>query len=68
VAEKKGSKATVRCLNCLERFEPPQDAAQAICPKCGLGWRLYWMGSNFVKIRGPVWSNLEKEHFGERDA
>jgi hypothetical protein len=68
VAEKRDSKVRVRCLNCLERFEPPQDAAQAVCPKCGLGWRLYWIDSNFVKIRGPVWSKLEPEHSKERDA
>jgi|SaaInl8_200m_RNA_FD_contig_21_3668693_length_314_multi_2_in_0_out_0_1 hypothetical protein len=67
----KRSKSSVRCLNCFERFSPPEEALTAICPGCDMEWRLFWLSPTSVKIRGPLWSkfkkDLEKEkgHFSE---
>ncbi|OGP64783.1 MAG: hypothetical protein A3K22_04950 [Deltaproteobacteria bacterium RBG_16_42_7] len=43
----------VRCLNCLSRFKPPHGAEKALCPGCGMVWRISWINQKTPKIRGP---------------
>lgn len=59
--EQKRSKSSVRCLNCFERFSPPEEAKTATCPGCNIEWRLFWLSPTSVKIRGPLWSNFKED-------
>ncbi len=52
-------KGQVRCLNCFERFAPPQGKATAKCPHCDLEWRITWSSPDSVKVRGPVWQMIK---------
>ena len=46
----------VRCMNCMARLEPPAGSKQYKCPKCSFEWRISWLGPEFPRIRGPVWT------------
>jgi rRNA maturation endonuclease Nob1 len=61
VAKKADRNLQVRCLNCLERFKVTKGVEKESCPKCGMEWRIAWHDDGMAKIRGPVWSKVNKE-------
>jgi rRNA maturation endonuclease Nob1 len=59
-SSKESRDGEVRCLRCFERFWPQRGADKAICPKCGMEWRISWPYPKTAKIRGPVWEKFPK--------
>ncbi|MFC1919061.1 hypothetical protein ACFLWW_03725 [Chloroflexota bacterium] len=55
ITAKGRSSGLVRCMNCMERIEPPKGSAIYKCPRCGFEWRISWLWPDFPRIRGPVW-------------
>lgn len=51
-----------RCHNpsCMERIEVEPGETRCKCPRCGLEWRVAWIGPDFPRIRGPVWDVNKK--------
>jgi len=47
----------IRCHNpsCMKRMEPTPGSKEITCPTCGMAYRIYWLGPNLPRIRGPVW-------------
>jgi len=47
----------VRCHNpsCMGRLQPKSGEDRVKCPECGMEYRVYWIRSDFPRIRGPVW-------------
>jgi hypothetical protein len=65
-ASPKSREGEVRCLNCFQRFRPPRNAERAVCPTCGVEWRLSYPYPNTPKIRGPVREQLARDEGEER--
>ncbi len=47
----------IRCHNpsCMKRMEPAPNDDRAKCTICGMEYRIYWLGPDLPRIRGPVW-------------
>ena len=61
----------VRCHNpsCMKRMEPTYGDDRVKCETCGMEYRIYWIGENLPRIRGPVWdtnSKLAAEKLAEK--
>ncbi len=52
----------VRCHNpsCMERMQPSYGDERVACSTCGMEYRIYWLGPDLPRIRGPVWETNRK--------
>ena len=52
----------IRCHNpsCMKRMEPAVGDERVKCQICGMEYRIYWIGDNLPRIRGPVWETNSK--------
>jgi hypothetical protein len=52
----------IRCHNpsCMKRMEPANGDERVTCAICGMEYRIYWIGENLPRIRGPVWETNSK--------
>ncbi|MHC1564340.1 MAG: hypothetical protein ACXQTF_03310 [Candidatus Hecatellaceae archaeon] len=46
------SQLTVRCPNCLSKIPVQKNSAEAVCGKCGIGYRICWPSPSQPMIRG----------------
>jgi hypothetical protein len=52
----------VRCHNpsCMKRMKPAYGDDRVQCSICGMEYRIYWLGPDLPRIRGPVWETNRK--------
>lgn len=52
----------VRCHNpsCMQRMQPAYGDDRVTCTICGMEYRIYWLGPDLPRIRGPVWETNRK--------
>ena len=52
----------IRCHNpsCMKRMEPTYGDDLVTCSICGMEYRIYWLGPDLPRIRGPVWETNRK--------
>ena len=52
----------IRCHNpsCMKRMEPTYGDDRVTCSICGMEYRIYWLGLDLPRIRGPVWETNRK--------
>jgi len=60
--QKTRSFGKIRCHNpsCMQRMQPAYGDDRATCASCGMAYRIYWLGPDLPRIRGPVWETNRK--------